>query len=405
MHSRRGTVRETSQSGKNTCLSCGSSAVEAFYEARQLPVHSVLLLPSRELAVNYPKRDLALAFCRDCGFIFNALFESSVHEYSSRYEETQSFSSTFNAFHQRLAERLIDAYNLRGKQIIEIGCGKGEFLSLLCELGGNSGIGFDPSYVEGRGGGRAGDRIRVIKDFYSDAYRDLPADFVCCKMTLEHIQNTAGFVGTVRSSVGDNSGTIVFFQVPDVTRILREVAFWDIYYEHCSYFAPASLSRLFRRCGFEVLRLEREYGGQYLTIEAKAADGRAGAPLTSEEDLSDLARDVADFSVHCGGEIQAWRRRIQSIGEPQHRTVLWGGGSKAVAFLTTLGIGTEIRYVVDINPYRQGTYLAGSGQEIVAPVFLRGYKPDVVIVMNPIYREEIERELHRMRLAPALLNV
>jgi hypothetical protein len=28
---------------------------------------------------------------------------------------------------------------------------------------------------------------------------------------------------------------------------LKEVAFWDIYYEHCSYFSPGSLAATFRR--------------------------------------------------------------------------------------------------------------------------------------------------------------
>ena len=40
---------------------------------------------------------------------------------------------------------LIRRYDLRGKEVIEIGCGKGEFLSLLCEVGDNRGVGFDPA--------------------------------------------------------------------------------------------------------------------------------------------------------------------------------------------------------------------------------------------------------------------
>ena len=33
-------------------------------------------------------------------------------------------------------------------ELLEIGCGKGEFLHLLCEGGRNRGIGIDPAYVE-----------------------------------------------------------------------------------------------------------------------------------------------------------------------------------------------------------------------------------------------------------------
>jgi hypothetical protein len=80
--------------------------------------------------------------------------------------------------------------------------------------------------------------------------------------------------------------------------------------------------------------------------------------------------------------------------------VLWGGGSKAVAFLTTLGVTSEIAYAVDVNPRRSGTFIAGGGQEIVAPEFLRDHQPDVVIIMSPIYHDEIQAALADMGVRP-----
>ena len=102
------------------------------------------------------------------GFIANLAFNPALTEYSARYEETQGFSPTFNAFHRALAERLIARYDLHGKDIVEIGCGKGEFLMLLCELGGNRGVGFDPGC---RSGSCSRPRtLRLHIDFYFDAH-------------------------------------------------------------------------------------------------------------------------------------------------------------------------------------------------------------------------------------------
>nr|MBP6805780.1 SAM-dependent methyltransferase [Chloroflexota bacterium] len=71
-----------------------------------------------------------------------------------------------------------------------------------------------------------------------------------------------------------------------------------------------------------------------------------------------------------------------------------------------LGLGVaEIPFVVDINPHKTGTFLAGSGQEIVAPPYLSANPPDVVIIMNPIYRAEIGRDLQAMGLNPILMTV
>jgi hypothetical protein len=82
--------------------------------------------------------------------------------------------------------------------------------------------------------------------------------------------------------------------------------------------------------------------------------------------------------------------------------VLWGSGSKAVGYLTTLGLKDEIAAVVDINPHKHGRYLAGTGHEIVAPEALGHLRPDVVVVMNPIYVEEIRDDLQRRGLSPEL---
>lgn len=387
------------------CNNCETQRMSVFYELSSVPVHSVLLMSKREVALNYPRGNIILGFCQNCGFISNLAFDPEKLEYSSEYEETQGFSSTFSNFHKHLATYMIKRYNLYNKDIIEIGCGKGEFLTTLCELGGNRGVGFDPAYVSERDKSKATGRIRFVKDFYSEKYSNYQGDLIVCKMTLEHIQKTAGFVSTVRRSIGDRSGTVVFFQVPDVTRILRELAFWDIYYEHCSYFSIGSLARLFHRCGFDVTDLWKGYDDQYLMIEARPDDGKHISPLPQEDDFKELAGDVSYFSENYRHKLDSWKSYLNGKRKNRRRAVLWGGGSKGVAFLTTLDIQDEIEYVVDINPFKRGTYMAGTGQKIVAPEFLQEYKPDIVIVMNPIYRDEIQQDLKRIGLTPEIITV
>jgi len=390
---------------ESSCPSCGSHEVSVFFQINRVPVHSVLLMATREMALNYPQGDIALGFCESCGFISNMAFDPGVHEYSSMYEETQGFSPTFNSFHRTLADYMISRYGLYDKSIVEIGCGKGEFLTLLCELGNNRGIGFDPAYVSDRNTNPAKERITFIKDFYSREYAQYEGDFFCCKMTLEHIQNTREFVRMVHDCVIKQAGTVVFFQVPDVMRILRDVAFWDIYYEHCSYFSMGSLARLFHKSGFDVVDVWKDFEDQYVMIEARPRKGRPTILPDQADDIEELKGDVACFSENVQRNLRFWKEYLGKNTQHGKRTVLWGGGSKAVGFLTTLDIHNGIEYVVDINPYKHGTYLAGTGQGIVAPDFLREYKPDVVIVMNPVYRDEVTKDLQRMGLSPEVITV
>ena len=69
---------------------------------------------------------------------------------------------------------------------------------------------------------------------------------------------------------------------------------------------------------------------------------------------------VAEWRTH-GGRAQA------QVG----RVVVWGSGSKGVAFLGALGGGDAVSHVVDINPHRQGRFMVGTGHPIVGPATLR----------------------------------
>jgi SAM-dependent methyltransferase len=386
------------------CPNCRSGALRLFHEKRGVPTNSCILLASRAAARDYPRGDIALGFCAHCGFVSNTAFAARLTEYSERYEETQGFSPTFGRFHEALAERLIERHGLRDRRVLEIGCGKGEFLLLLCEKGPNRGLGFDPAYVPARTAGRDISRVEFVQDFYSERYADRDADFVCCKMTLEHIQPTAEFLGTVRRAVGDRPDTVVFFMIPETMRILRDCSFEDVYYEHCSYFTPASLSYLFRSQGFRVLGTGHEYDGQYLTIEAVPAAAPDPAPPPADE-LRELAGLVDGFGRLFREKSARWRERVDAARRDGRTVVLWGSGSKAVAFLTTLGLDEEVRCAVDINPHRRGFFMPGTGHEIVAPEQLPEIGPDLVIVMNAIYREEIAADLRRLGLAPEIACV
>ena len=393
-----------------SCPSCGSTSLEQVYTVREVPVHSVLLVRSREDALRFPTGDLDLVHCQSCDFLFNSRFDESKLNYSTDYEETQGFSDTFNAFHHRLASELIEKFDLHGKDVLEIGCGKGDFLTLLCRMGGNRGVGFDPAFVPERSSSVSGDEIRFIQDFYSEKYADFKADFICCKMTLEHIPNVSDFMTTVRKAIGSRE-TTVFFQIPDMSRVLEEVAFWDVYYEHCSYFTAKSLRVLFERSGFDVRKVWTDYDGQYLMIEAVPADFTwptrgDGATLDSGEPyLAEAEGDVALFRRQIADRLASWSSGLAGLRQAGKRAVLWGGGSKAVAFLTTLGVGDEIAGAVDINPYKHGTFLARTGHPILSPDDLIQIRPDVVIVMNPIYREEITRDLTARGLSPFITDI
>jgi 2-polyprenyl-3-methyl-5-hydroxy-6-metoxy-1,4-benzoquinol methylase len=391
---------DTALTTSPTCPTCGQDRSEQFYQVRQVPVHQVKLVRSRADALACPRGDIGLRFCHGCGFVWNAAFDPRLMRYEEDYESTQAVSPTFNRFHDRLAKELVERFDLHGKVVVELGCGQGEFVAMLANLGGNRGYGFDQVV---RQEGTTGN-LTLVKDLYGPRYSELRPDFVCCKMTLEHVHDTAAFIRAIRTTLGEQRDSLVFFMIPEITRILELRAFWDVYYEHCSYFSPGSLGRLFRHAGFDPVDIWTDYDDQYVLIAARPGTGQ-GPWLPDEHAPEALAPKVQAFRREVGADQARWRAWLADQAAAGRKTVLWGGGSKGVAFLTTLGVKDEIACAVDVNPRRSGTYIAGGGQQIVSPAALAGHRPDVVLIMSPIYTEEIRAELRNLGLQPRLLTV
>lgn len=387
-----------------SCPACASGPLEVFHRVEDVPVNSCLLLESRAEAIDFPRGRLELAVCHSCGFISNLAFDPRLTEYSARYEETQGFSPRFVAFGRQLAQSWVERYDLYGKHVLEVGCGKGEFLVWMMEAGAGSATGIDPGVHPERLDPEIADRVEWIPEFYDERWSHLPADAIVCRHTLEHISPVGEFLSMVRDNLGDRTDVVVLFELPDAVRVLEEVAFWDTYYEHCSYFTPGSLARLFQACGFEVVDQSMAFDDQYLLIEARpSGTSTVASRSTSPDDLDRIQAGVAHFRDGYDAMVSHWRDALGRVAERGAPAVVWGGGSKAVAFLAGLGAGDQIAGAVDINPHKQGRYIAGSGHRVLAPTELVTVGPELVIAMNPVYLEEIRQELDRLGLQQARL--
>ena len=371
------------------CPCCGGAFETPFFEAGPAPVHSCLMLDSAAAALAFPTGRLRLAACSDCGFVANLDFDPKWSAYSPDYEDQQSFSPTFNAFADQLSRDWIDRFDLDGKRAVEIGCSKGDFLALLAERGGMETVGIDPSAIPGRVAPPSRGSIRLIQDYFGEEHLTLPADMICCRHTLEHIQPVGDVLRMMRRMAEANDGAPLCIEVPDATRVWREAAFEDVYYEHCSYFTPGSLARALRAAGFGVVGLRREYGDQYLVAEAVPNPG-ADESFGIEEDPAQTLDWINAFSRRAPGVIAAWRARIDAASEAGERIAVWGSGSKCVAFLRAVDRIGAVSAIVDINPHRTGRFAPGLGVPISGPDALKTAPPQLIIVMNPIYREEIQ---------------
>lgn len=389
-----------------TSIDCSDDTV-VIYDHINAPTQSCEIFRNYSSAVAVTRGDLELRYTPETGLISNRLFEESTQEFSSEYDGSQQHSNHFSRYTESLIISLQEKVKLGGCHILEIGCGDGEFLINLCKYTGASGTGLDPAFprktvnLEGR------QTVELLPERLHVQHCSLKPDFIICRHTLEHIYDVSTFLRYVREIIQDRYDVYFYLDVPDASRIFKEGAFWDIYYEHAHYFSAGSLAQMLRDAGFKLAELYREFDDQYLCALANVRPEKAKPrkiqrlPLEQPPFLSPaLLQDQMDnFKT----QIEAWKSWFDAhVG---HRVVLWGGGSKAVAFVSTLGLKNSIVGIVDVNPGKWETYLAGSGHQIMSPTSLLEVLPQHIIVMNPVYSAEIQEILSGLSIQTKLWAV
>ena len=175
--------------------------------------------------------------------------------------------------------------------------------------------------------------------------------------------------------------------------ILKHQVAWDFFYEHCSLFTAASLRTVFEESGFHVVSVDHVFEGQYLWLEAELCQepARKGAPDVVGNNA--FVRLAEDFGISERARNTLWLQSIRRQRETG-AIALWGAGAKGVTLANLIDPDQKLfECVVDVNPNKQGRFLAGTGHPIVAPDDLGKRGIATVFVLNPNYCSEIRAGL------------
>ncbi len=369
------------------CLACGATQIDRFLHLPAVPVFCNVLLPTEAEAQAAPRGDLDLGICRACGHVFNLAFDPELVKYAEGYENSLHHSPRFQSYAEELAAELRGRHHLTDSHVVEIACGQGDFLKLVCSEPGCSGTGFDPSFR----GEVPAEGISIEREYFGARPLAKAIDLVCCRHALEHIDDPAGFLQMVKEAVPAGSRPAVFFEVPNSLYSLRDGGIWDFIYEHVSYFCGRSLSACFARAGFAVRRTWETFDGQFLCLEADEKDPGSTPPvLSSVPTTGELVALAAGLGNQMTGLLDSWRSRFKEITAGGGKVAVWGTGSKGVTFLNLMGDAGTAGVPVDINPQKHGLFVPGTGHRVVAPENLAELGIRLVLVMNPVYTAEIE---------------
>lgn len=375
------------------CPVCTRQALEPIFTLGDVPVICNQLWPDAGAARAAPAGTVSLVACTNCGFLWNSAFDPERMEYSPGYENALHFSPHFRCFAEDLAAGLVERYDLKGKHLVEIGCGDGHMLDLMAAQGVATATGFDPSMAGKPSPFTAREGVEIVPEYFRSDQLDRSFDAILCRHVLEHLDTPLVLLQDIRRAIGTRD-VPVYFEVPNAGWMLDRVSMWDMIYEHVGYWTAPAITTLFRRCGFEPSSVRSGYGGQFLMVE-----GRPGTPDPDYIDpqASEVLAAARAFGTAAAETLDGWRARLGAL---EGSAVIWGAGSKGITFANALGGGDgRLTAMIDLNTRKHGLITPGVALPVVAPEALAELAPDLVLISNALYEAEIAQQVRDMGLS------
>lgn len=348
--------------------------------------------PLLNAPLKHPEDDRALVEFRlrmnfTLDFLENDKFDPSLVAYDEDYQNSVAQSPTFIKHLQQVSDLISQNFD-KSTRIIEVGCGKGDFINVLEQNGFTELVGFDTAY-EGEN--------KRIKRRYLDDGEQTEAQLVILRHTLEHIPQPYDFLSKLKQ-INQNRGYI-YIEVPCLDWIRTNNAFFDIAYEHVNYFSLNALTALFNN---KYLAKGHLFGHQYIFVIAKLED----ISEDFEREYNNPANwEYADFKK-LFPRFLSFLHEVEKKAQNAPQVFLWGGAGKAGSFLhhckyLAPELLRKLVFAVDINPKKVGKYLPSSLVRIASKdeFFYRASNLDLLLIANPVYTDEIMEELERRNLS------
>jgi SAM-dependent methyltransferase len=353
-----------------TCRLCGAAALESAFTLQRAP-HDVSYLLTPEQAEHDAPIRLDVWRCAECRHV--QLAEEPSATYYDDYLMTVRHSAQMRAYQRAQAVDLVTRYDLRGRSVVEVGCGDGNYLTILRDLGADA-VGNEPSARFRELAEQAG---LTVHAGYVTAQAPVPGgpyDAFVTRQVFEHVPDPNDFLAGVRASLtADGVGLV---EVPSLEQALQHGRFFDFFPDHVNYWSVATLARALERNGFLVEEVSRGMNGEYLQAFVRVDEGRDMAALAGA--IGRVSRQVRDLL----GAAAADGRRVAA----------WGSGAKGLTSLAEAG-AEGILYVIDSDPYKQGRLTPATHLPVVAPEHLREEPVDVILLTALAYRDEIVAQL------------
>lgn len=263
------------------------------------------------------------------------------------------------------------------EHIIEIGCGKGEFLEMwndLPDLKITNVVGLEnnPELVDSakkRG-------LYVIQGFADNNARipGGPYDAFVQFNFLEHQPDPVGMLRNIRNNLKENGYGLI--TVPSFEYIIRYDGYYELMRDHIAYYTVESLKYVVNKAGFEVISHRIVNRDTIEMIIKVCKDVKNFNVAKSKIDVSSLYNNYMEM-----------KKDIANINN--RSMAVWGASHQAFTLAATTCLNQKVKYIIDSAEFKQGKYSPASHIKIVSPEYFFDNPVEEILIIAPGYTDEI----------------
>lgn len=342
-----------------------------------------------------------LLLCQDCGLVQLGDTFPPEEMYGDNYGYRSGLNASMVAHLERIARRLETRVDLQaGDRVLDIGANDGTLLRSYTTPGLKR-IGIDPTIAKFRE--FYTDDIAAVDDFFSAAayerVADGPARVVTSIAMFYDLEDPVAFARDIRSVLSDDG--VWYFEQSYMPWMLRSGAYDTICHEHLEYYSLTTIKRILDDAGLYLIdAATNAVNGGSISVVASPSPG--DGPSVYAQWL--LEQEASD-RVHSPEAWVEFRQKVRSRQKDLHSlltrlvdsgasVMALGASTKGNVLVMTTPVTQElVSKVGDVNPYKFGRFLPGSGIPIVSQDEVLSERPDYLLILPWHFRETFMQSL------------
>ena len=429
-----------------TCIACGH-ALSPLMTLDDMPASAQNIPAASELAEDHPL-SLTLCQCPSCGLV---QFDTEPVDYYRDVIRAGGGTRTMTRLRHEEYARLLTAMqenHIHGRRIVEVGCGRGEFLRMWQNLAEDPegaaalardqerdplsgqpnaaplhlvGLEHKPSLVEEANAVAATSSLSPDASEHTTSApvtREASATSADVETSVSSLTPAPAYrvyegfaTGDVRYPEGPFDAFVQFnflehqpdpcdmlrniwhnlkpqalglITVPSFEYILRYNGYYELLRDHIANYTEFTLQKLLQDCGFELLSMDLVNRD---TIEAivRKADPDELSELHYSGRLIDVSA-LRDSYDRLSASVNA---HIDHLSESRRTMAIWGASHQGFTLAATTKLGGRVEYIIDSASFKQGRFSPASHIPIVAPDYAVAHPVDEILIVAPGYTDEI----------------